>query len=83
MNAKKCDRCGEYYLPKDSYDVCNAPLSLTREIQIYYDQPFSSVKLKGLTFKTDRSDNTMEFDLCPSCLRKLKNWMVNYDWLEN
>ena len=76
MNAKKCDRCGEYYLPKDSYDVCNAPLSLTREIQIY-DRTFSTVKLKGLTFKTTRSDNTMEFDLCPSCLRKLKNWMVN------
>lgn len=82
MNAKKCDRCGEYYLPKDSYDVCNAPLSLTREIQVY-DQTFSAVKLEGLTFKTNRSDNTREFDLCPSCLRKLKNWMVNYDQLEN
>lgn len=83
MNAKKCDRCGEYYLPKDSYDVCNAPLSLTREIQIW-DQTFSTVKLKGLTFlNPNRSDNTMEFDLCPSCLRKLKNWMVNYDRLEN
>lgn len=82
MNAKKCDRCGEYYLLKDSYDVCNAPLSLTREIQIY-DKTFSAVKLKGLTFKPIRSDNTIEFDLCPSCLRKLKNWMVNYDWLEN
>ena len=82
MNAKKCDRCGEYYLPNDSYDVCNAPLSLTREIRIY-DKTFSAVKLKGLTFKPIRSDNTMEFDLCPSCLRKLKNWMVNYDRLEN
>lgn len=78
MNAKKCDRCGEYYLPKDSYDVCNAPLSLTRKIQIY-GTTLSAVKLKGLTFKPIRSDNTMEFDLCPSCLRKFKNWMANYD----
>lgn len=82
MNAKKCDRCGEYYLPNDSHDVCNAPLSLTREIQIY-DKTISAVKLKGLTFELIRSDNTMVFDLCPSCLRKLKNWMVNYDQLEN
>lgn len=82
MNAKKCDRCGEYYLPNDSCDVCNAPLSLTREIRIY-DKTYSAVKLKGLTFKPIRSDNTIEFDLCPSCLRKLKNWMVNYDQLEN
>lgn len=82
MNAKKCDRCGEYYLPEDSYKVLNVPLSLTRGISIY-DQTFGAVKLKALTFKTNRSDNTLEFDLCPSCLRKLKNWMVNYDQLEN
>lgn len=82
MNAKKCDRCGEYYLPKDSYDVCNDSISLTRDIHIY-DKTLNAVKLKGLTFKTHGSDSVFEFDLCPSCLRKLKDWMVNYDWLEN
>lgn len=82
MNAKKCDRCGEYYLLKDSHDVCNAPFSPTQDIQIY-NKTLSVVKLKGLTFKTEGFDNVFEFDLCPSCLRKLKNWMVNYDWLEN
>lgn len=82
MNAKKCDRCGEYYLPEDSYKVLNDPLSLTRDIS-FYDKTFSAVKLKALTFRAIRSDNTMEFDLCPSCLRKLKNWMVNYDWIKD
>lgn len=60
--AKKCDRCGNLYEPKDM-DVCGAivnGLSL-----IYRDE------------QNSRAVSRRYFDLCPECLISLSNWLKN------
>ena len=69
MDAKKCDRCGEYYELYSSAKISNESEIITNE--------------KTITDKTIRDGNCIQiltepkpasfwdiYDLCPECMRK-------------
>lgn len=59
MNARKCDRCGEFY---DEYATeCNSKESDT----VLFVNTASSI-----TYITQK-----EFNLCQKCMSELKKWM--------
>ena len=58
-NAKKCDRCGEYYQEREM----NAIESLVNS--------FSPIT--ATTSKTDVIEELI--DLCPKCSKSLRKWM--------
>lgn len=60
--AKKCDRCGNLYEPKDM-DVCGAIVN--------------GLSLIDRDEQNSRAVNRRYFDLCPECLISLSNWLKN------
>ena len=60
--AKKCDRCGNLYEPKDM-DVCGAIVNGLSLI----DRDKQNSRVVGRKY----------FDLCPECLAHLANWLKN------
>ena len=67
MDAKKCDRCGEYYQPYTNSKICSIEDILkTTEKDIVgelYSKTCSSLNKKQyFTIYT--------YDLCPECMRK-------------
>ena len=60
--AKKCDRCGNLYEPKD-VDVCGAIIN--------------GLSLINRDKQNLRAADRRYFDLCPECLLSLANWLKN------
>ena len=60
--AKKCDRCGNLYEPKDM-DVCGAIVNGLSLI----DRDKQNSRVVGRKY----------FDLCPECMAHLANWLKN------
>ena len=60
--AKKCDRCGNLYEPKD-VNVCGV---ITNGLSLIYRDEQNS---KTFSHKY--------FDLCPECLAHLADWLKN------
>lgn len=60
--AKKCDRCGNLYEPKDM-DVCGAIAN--------------GLSLIDRDEQNARVINRKYFDLCQECLAYLANWLKN------
>lgn len=59
--ARKCDRCGDFYVPetrKVNGDDCNAITLINRDLSNKY--------------YANRS-----YDLCPNCLDSLLKWLSN------
>ena len=66
--AKKCDRCGNLYEPKDMdvYGVIVNGLSLVNRDE-----------------QNSRAVSRKYFDLCPECLLSLANWLKNKPMMFN
>lgn len=60
--AKKCDRCGNLYEPKN-INICGA--TTNGLIRIIRNE------------RNDKIVNRKYFDLCPECLVSLENWLKN------
>lgn len=60
--AKKCDRCGNLYEPKDM-NVCGTIVN--------------GLSLIDRDEQNSRSVSRKYFDLCPECLAHLVNWLKN------
>ena len=62
MDAKKCDRCGKFYVRKE--------LKVDNAVDIFGKKIFR-VKL---TYRDVGYDGTIDLDLCPYCMNDLKNF---------
>lgn len=64
MEARKCDRCKEYYdLTKEEQKERDLPVDLKGQyVQIYF---------RGSLGK----DRGNWYDLCPKCFKKLEKWL--------
>ena len=60
--AKKCDRCGNLYEPKD-LNVCGAIVN--------------GLSLIDRDEQNSRAFSRKYFDLCPECLLSFANWLKN------
>ena len=60
--AKKCDRCGNLYEPKD-LDVCGAIVN--------------GLSLINRDEQNSRAFSRKYFDLCQECLLSFANWLKN------
>lgn len=60
--AKKCDRCGNLYEPKD-INICGAIVN--------------GLWLISRDKQNDKVVSRRYFDLCPECLVSLANWLKN------
>ena len=60
--AKKCDRCGNLYEPKDM-DI--------------YGAIVNGLSLVNRDEQNSRAISRKYFDLCPECLLALANWLKN------
>ena len=60
--AKKCDRCGNLYEPKD-IDIRGAIVN--------------GLSLIDRDDRNSRAVSRRYFDLCPECLAHLANWLKN------
>lgn len=60
--AKKCDRCGNLYEPKD-INICGAIVN--------------GLGLISRDGQNARAVSRKYFDLCPECLAYLANWLKN------
>lgn len=62
MDAKKCDRCGKFYVRKE--------LKVDNAVDIFGKKVFQV----ELTYRGTNHDGTMIVDLCPYCMNDLKNF---------
>lgn len=60
--AKKCDRCGKFYDPKD-VNICGAIVN--------------GLKLISRDEQNNKAVKRIYFDLCPECLVSLAGWLKN------
>ena len=61
--ARKCDRCGDYYMP-DALLMKNAGGRV------------NAIRLMDLKYEDGMLDQQRKlYDLCPSCLYSLKQWL--------
>lgn len=73
MEAKKCDRCGKFYLHHDEKIVIGLSyvLNTDKEEEKTYKKLFS--------YRTNQGEigHSKYFDLCPDCADELKKWVNN------
>lgn len=60
MDAKKCDRCGTYYVDSES-----AVITLRR----------GAYNFARAMFGAKLNDQEKDFDLCDECVEEFKKWM--------
>lgn len=62
MDVKKCDRCGEYYVPFREYSFLafNDPTGITFIFDDTQEQKRVSIE---------------KYDLCPECIKEIKNFL--------
>lgn len=63
MDAKKCDRCGSFYIRKE--------LKNDNAVDIFDKQVFGI----RLTYRGINCDCGLDVDLCPKCMNDLKIFM--------
>ena len=68
MEAFRCDRCREYYMPYDGFGK-NGVDRTTRE-QLY-SHNFNAIRLVKSGSDSVKGDN---YDLCPKCAEEFINW---------
>ncbi len=78
MNAKKCDRCGEYY---DEYkkDINDLPARLINPAEICRGDFVNSIIFKGYAVNTGIRGVSGRIDLCPDCMEKLISFLDGAD----
>lgn len=63
MDAKKCDRCGSFYIRRE--------LKRDNVVDIF-GKPVFDIKL---TYRGNNCDCGLDVDLCPKCMNDLKIFM--------
>lgn len=58
-NAKRCDRCGKFYIKND----------------IVINRGFSNYPIVGFQYETTNGSHYPTIDLCNECLIRLTEWM--------
>ena len=67
MDAKKCDRCGAFYMPQVK----------TNDYKTSLEQLVTSVKKPQQKYITDVCD------LCPECVKKFYDWLRSESYVKN
>lgn len=78
MDAKRCDRCGEFYLEQDLKELRELALTTPREIGISNLFNPEKIRVMGISFKPETSDNRYLLSLCPRCYRDLIHWYFDF-----
>lgn len=78
MDAKRCDRCGEFYLEQDLKELRELALTTPREIGISNLFNPEKIRVMGISFKPERSDNRYLLSLCPRCYKDLIHWYFDF-----
>lgn len=78
MDAKRCDRCGEFYLEKDLKELRELALTTPREIGISNLFNPEKIRVMGVSFKPETSDNRYLLSLCPRCYKDLIHWYFDF-----
>lgn len=72
MKAFRCDRCGAFY-DKDAYS------EIDRVVKLPYGSN-SEVKVIGISAKYLYDCTGVLIDICPKCIKELKNWLSGSDF---
>lgn len=78
MDAKRCDRCGEFYLEQDLKELRGLALTTPREIGISNLFNPEKIRVMGVSFKPETSDNSYLLSLCPRCYKDLIHWYFDF-----
>lgn len=78
MDAKRCDRCGEFYLEQDLKGLRELALTTPREIGISNLFNPEKIRVMGVSFKPETSDNRYLLSLCPRCYKDLIHWYFDF-----
>ena len=66
--AKKCDRCGDFYIEVEACIFENA-IKAINDLCEYIDKPEESTKAKKFVSEIEK-----HLDLCGDCAKSLKKW---------
>ena len=78
MNAKRCDRCGEFYLEKDAIKLKERAILTPRVIGISTMYDPEKIRVMGISFKPEVNDNRYLLSLCPRCYEDLIHWYFDF-----
>lgn len=78
MDAKRCDRCGEFYLEQDVAKLKEIAMTTPREIGISTLFDPEKIRIMGISFKPEISNNGYLLSLCPRCYKDLIHWYFDF-----
>lgn len=78
MDAKRCDRCGEFYLEQDVAKLKDRPMITPRAIGISNICNPEKIRIMGVSFKPETNDNRYLLSLCPRCYKDLIHWYFDF-----
>lgn len=78
MDAKRCDRCGEFYLEQDVAKLKEIAMITPREIGISTLFDPEKIRIMGISFKPEISSNGYLLSLCPRCYKDLIHWYFDF-----
>lgn len=78
MDAKRCDRCGEFYLEQDVTKLKEIAMITPREIGILNMFDPEKIRITGISFKPEINNNVYLLSLCPRCYKDLIHWYFDF-----
>lgn len=78
MDAKRCDRCGEFYLEQDVAKLKEIAMITPREIGISTLFDPEKIRIMGISFKPEINNNGYLLSLCPRCYKDLLHWYFDF-----
>lgn len=78
MDAKRCDRCGGFYLETDVQKLKNRAVLTPRTIGISTLDGPEKIRVAGISFKPEFSNNSYLLSLCPRCHEDLIHWYFDF-----
>ena len=78
MDAKRCDRCGEFYLEQEVSRLKERSIETPRVIGISNLYNPEKIRIMGISFKGRYNDNRYLLSLCPRCYEDLIHWYFDF-----
>lgn len=78
MDAKRCDRCEEFYLEQDVAKLKEHLMITPRTIGISNLHDPEKIRVMGVSFKPESNDNRYLLSLCPRCYKDLIHWYFDF-----
>ena len=78
MDAKRCDRCGEFYLEQDVGKLKEHSMTTPRTIGISNPNHPEKIRIMGVSFKPEVNYNRYLLSLCPKCYKDLIHWYFDF-----